>query len=215
MTWRCARVQKWLPDLAAGDLWGFRRLQVEAHLETCPHCRQEWAELGRVVQEIASHPVSDPPPAFWEEFDRELHLKLAGASPATASSPWRPWKYLVWAAPVATALVLWAVLPLLRTPPGEIPAPGDHLVQREITSPAPKPAAPSASLALAPRAKLAARVPEAAAPQGMRSSCEALARGPLEYEDPLLGAAPEDILEGLSPEDVETVFDRLNHMGGR
>ena len=247
MTWRCARVQIWLPDLASGDLRGLRRRQVEAHLKACSHCRRELAELKRVMQEIASHPVANPPSAYWEEFDRELHRKLVAAAPVPASRPWRPWKYLAWAAPVAAVLVLWAVMPLLRTPPGNIPGLGEYRVTRPSPAPPPaasippapldavpqaKPALPAESMPPEPviaavrpqlpdqaepaaRAKLAARIPASSRSQEVESHRVSPAYGPVEVADPILGPAPEDILEGLSDQDIDMIFERLNRVGGR
>ncbi len=146
---QCARLQPWLPDYAAGDLWGFRRMQLEAHLESCPDCRRELDELTRVVQELQAHPLPEPPPGFWADFDRELHLKLAQLPPAP-TPPARPrWKLVLWAAPVLTGLLLWVLghpwLTPLTDPPGLQPPPAsrDFAVQMS-PKPAPESAPPAA-----------------------------------------------------------------------
>jgi hypothetical protein len=77
MKWRCTLIQRRLPDYPDGDLSPFWKRQVASHLKVCPDCRQEAAELSGVLSLYQSVPLPDPGPAFWQDFQQELHLKLA------------------------------------------------------------------------------------------------------------------------------------------
>jgi hypothetical protein len=77
MKWQCALIQPRLPDYPDGELSPFWRRRVEAHLKKCPDCRRELEELAAVVRLYQAEPLPDPGPAFWQEFEQELHLKLA------------------------------------------------------------------------------------------------------------------------------------------
>jgi hypothetical protein len=77
MKWRCTLIQQRLPDYPDGDLSPFWKRQVASHLEVCPECRREVEEITEVVSLYQAHPLPDPGPEFWQNFDRELHLKLA------------------------------------------------------------------------------------------------------------------------------------------
>ncbi len=107
MKWRCALIQRWLPDYPDGDLSPFWRRRLEAHLRKCPACRQEWVELQEVVRTFQRHPLPAPAPGFWEEFHRELHLKLAGLNQQTPAPERRRLKlpYLLGAPALALLLI--------------------------------------------------------------------------------------------------------------
>jgi hypothetical protein len=62
---------------------------VAAHLEVCPECRRELEEITRVVSLYQDHPLPDPGPEFWQDFNRELHLKLAQVNQAPEAAPRR------------------------------------------------------------------------------------------------------------------------------
>jgi len=89
MKWRCALIQRRLPDYPDGDLNPFWKRQVASHLEVCPDCRQEAEELAEVMSLYQAEPLPDPGPAFWQDFQQELHLKLAQVNQTPAPSPWR------------------------------------------------------------------------------------------------------------------------------
>jgi anti-sigma factor RsiW len=89
MTWRCALVQPRLPAFPDGDLSPFWRRVIAAHLKACPECRRELEELTEVVRLYQSQPLPDPGEAFWQEFDRELHVKLAQVNQAPEPQPRR------------------------------------------------------------------------------------------------------------------------------
>jgi anti-sigma factor RsiW len=90
MKWRCTLIQQRLPDYPDGDLSPFWKRQVASHLEVCSECRQELEEITQVVSLYQAHPLPDPGPEFWQDFDRELHLKLAQLNQAQEPAPrWR------------------------------------------------------------------------------------------------------------------------------
>ncbi len=115
---RCALLRRWLPGYLDGDLSGFWRRRLRAHLEACPACRHELEALGEVVTAVKAAPVTDPGQDFWEGFSRELHLKLAQANvPAPVPRRSRIPYYLL-GAPALAVLLLWAATHLtdLRRP---------------------------------------------------------------------------------------------------
>lgn len=107
MKWRCALIRRWLPDYPDGELSPFWRRRLEAHLKDCPACQKELTEIREVVQAFRKHPVPEPEPAFWEEFHRELHLKLASLNQEAPGPESRRFKlpYLVGATAVALFLI--------------------------------------------------------------------------------------------------------------
>jgi len=93
---------------------------VESHLQRCPACREELAGYEEVVRTIKAAPPPDPEPHFWENFNRELHLKLAQSAqsaPAPAvSSPFKK-RYYWLGAPALAALLIWVAIGYLN--PGQ------------------------------------------------------------------------------------------------
>jgi hypothetical protein len=89
MKWRCALIQQRLPDYPDGDLSPFWKRQVASHLEACPDCRRELEEINEVVSLYQAHPLPDPGPDFWQDFQRELHLKLAQVNQVPEPAPRR------------------------------------------------------------------------------------------------------------------------------
>jgi anti-sigma factor RsiW len=122
MKWRCALIQRWLPDYPDGDLSPFRRRRLEAHLRVCPDCQKEWAELQEVARIYQEHPLPVPGPNFWEAFNRELHLKLAGLNHGTAPER-RRLKAAYWLGAPAVAVLLLFLSHYLVTllPQGKAP----------------------------------------------------------------------------------------------
>lgn len=126
MTWRCALIKRRLPDYPDGDLSSMWRRLVAAHLKGCADCRQELEELTEMKQLYQAHPLEDPGPAFWQEFDRELHLKLAQVNQDPEPEPWRtriPY-YILGATALAGVLALAVYLGPFTTP-----SPKSKLVQ--------------------------------------------------------------------------------------
>ncbi len=108
MKWQCALIQRRLPDYPDGDLSPFWKRLVASHVEACPECRQELADLAEVVRLYQEHPLPDPGTAFWQGFQQELHLKLAQVNQAPTPEPRRvriPY-YLLGAGAMAGILAL-------------------------------------------------------------------------------------------------------------
>jgi hypothetical protein len=159
MKWRCALIQRKLPDYPDGELSPFWKGRVAAHLKKCPECRQELEELAQVVRLYQAEPLSDPGPEFWQEFERELHLKLAqmNQSPEEPAPRFRRLPhYVLGAAALAGILALAVYLDPFRSPTQapqlaqrqeEAQVPPKPLVQRPLqaapraapTAPAPPP----------------------------------------------------------------------------
>ncbi len=171
MKWRCALVQPRLPAFPDGELNLFWRRVLAAHLKVCPECRRELEELTEAVRLYQAHPVPDPGPAFWQEFDRDLHVKLAQVNQAPAAEPRRlrlP-HYVMGATALAGVLALAVYLgPFSRTAssPGVAPRLAETKSQEmtldrerpraqraKAAAPAPPPVAAERSLALTPAGK--------------------------------------------------------------
>ena len=111
MKWRCTLIQQRLPDYPDGDLTPFWKRQVASHLEVCPECRRELAEIAEVVNLYQAHPLPDPGPEFWQDFNRELHLQLAQVNQARETTPRRlrlP-RYILGATAAVVAMLALAV----------------------------------------------------------------------------------------------------------
>ncbi len=118
MKWQCALLQRWLPEHPDGELSAFWRRRLQAHVEGCAVCRQELAAMREMEQAIREVPVADPGPEFWNDFSREMHLKLVQAvqegkpAPAPARSAWWAWHrvpYLV-GIPALVVLLIWVAV---------------------------------------------------------------------------------------------------------
>lgn len=108
MTWRCALIQRWLPEYPDAEAAGVRKRLVARHLAHCPQCRRELQEIEETIRLVQVHPVADPGPEYWEAFNRELHLKLARVNQAPVPEPKRRLlPYFLAGAPVLAVLVLW------------------------------------------------------------------------------------------------------------
>ncbi len=133
MKWQCALLQRWLPEYPDGDLPGWGKRWLKAHVAQCPACRRELAGLREVVTAIQAAPLGEPEAEFWRDFSREMHLKLAQAAyegqsvPVPSARRWFRLPYLL-GAPVLAVLLLWVAVQL--TGPGS-PVPNQALVKRE------------------------------------------------------------------------------------
>jgi hypothetical protein len=73
--WSCRRCRRLLPEWIAGDLSDSERAAVAAHLEGCPRCAAEVAELQGTLALLASAPPAPPPVSFdllWTRLAAEL-----------------------------------------------------------------------------------------------------------------------------------------------
>jgi len=116
MKWRCALIQKWLPAYLDGDLSSFRRQRVGSHLQGCPACREELADLQEVTRTVQAAAVPEQSPAFWQTFHRELHLQLAQSAPAPEPRRFLKMPYYLLGAPALAVLVFWAFTHLGQPP---------------------------------------------------------------------------------------------------
>lgn len=133
MKWRCALIQKrWLPAYPGGDLPSFWRERLRTHLQGCPACREELAGLEAVIRTVQAAPPPDPAPAFWENFHRELHVKLAQSVPAPPPPRFFKMPYYLLGAPALAALLIWVAVGYLNPErPGL--APQHQISQQEKT----------------------------------------------------------------------------------
>jgi len=124
MKWRCVLIQRWLPEYPDGELSPFWRRRLEAHLEACPECQAELAELQEAVEIYREHPLPEPEPGFWEAFDRELHLKLARINHQAPAEPERrrfKLPYLIGAPALAVLLIFLSTYLVNLQQPGKAP----------------------------------------------------------------------------------------------
>jgi Putative zinc-finger len=214
MKWRCALIQPRLPDYPDGDLSPFWKRQVASHLEVCPDCRRELEEIAEVVSLYQAHPLPDPGPDFWQDFQRELHLKLAQVNQVPEPTP-RPLRlpyYVLGATAMAGILALAVYLgpfsqsasrPQLAQSQGEAKALGmasRQKPQRAKLATAPAPAPPSERAVVADAEKsedLAVQVAKPVAPPSGEPQYS-LAAGKLNAEQ----KAALDVERLLSEDDV-------------
>jgi anti-sigma factor RsiW len=161
MKWQCALLQRWLPEYPDGDLPGWGKRWLKAHVAQCPACRREVAELRGVVTAIKAVPAAEPGPEFWRDFSRDMHLKLAQAAHETtlAAPPARRWfrlPYLV-GAPVLAVLLLYVAV--------QLTGPGSPVQNQALVMPEAKRQRAS-EMAVAPKRTPAPPAPVAAVPPG-------------------------------------------------
>ena len=82
----CEGARERLVAFHDGELPADQRRAVETHLLSCRHCAREAALIDEVLGRVRALSVPEPPPEFWETFDRELHRRMAEERP-----PRRPW----------------------------------------------------------------------------------------------------------------------------
>lgn len=184
MTWRCALIQRRLPDYPDGELSPFWKRLVAAHLEVCPECRRELKELSEVVRLYQSQPLPDPGPAFWQAFERELHLKLArvNQSPEEEASRLRRLPHYVLGALALAGILALAVYlgPFSSSPPvpqlaqrqEEARVPPAPLIQR----PSPPPPQATAAAPEPPPAIAKTLPPEPASTERIKALADRMAR---------------------------------------
>ena len=86
------------------------RRSCETHLKDCEYCRASLAAMSKLLPIITAH--DEPPPAFWNDYSRELRQKLDLA--AERKSWWRRIANLFAPIPIP-ALATGAVLLLALT----------------------------------------------------------------------------------------------------
>jgi hypothetical protein len=68
---------------------------------------------------VQAHPLPQPDAAFWQDFSRELHLKLVQAAPEPPPRRWLRLPYVVGAPVLAMLLVWFAATHFVLSPAGK------------------------------------------------------------------------------------------------
>jgi anti-sigma factor RsiW len=109
---RCGETEKWISDDLDGALSPRRKARLEAHLGSCPACREYRDGLAR-LQAAAGVPA-ERSPEYWAGFARRLEAKLdAIGSGKAAAAPVAVWRRWAWAAPAVLVLAaagVWLAL---------------------------------------------------------------------------------------------------------
>lgn len=197
MKWQCALLQRWLPEYPDGDLPAFWLRRLKPHVERCTRCRQELEALKEMAQAIRTSPVADPGPEFWNDFSRELHLKLVQAAQEGRMAParfswWGRIPYLAGASALA-ALLIWVAV--------------SYQTPRQ-----PGPASPQIAQQEGATEKLAA-APQAPAPAGQEPNNYLYVtnnHGEGASPDEDLGDDLDSTLSGMTAQQKETFLKRLS-----
>ena len=105
----CADFEQDLVLLHYSELAGAERQRLEAHLKDCAACTLSLREYADLLPRTVF--ADDPPPAFWNDYSRELRHKLAQVAEA---EPWwqrllftlKPWRMPALATSAVVALAL-------------------------------------------------------------------------------------------------------------
>lgn len=89
---------------------------ADPHLEVCDACRTEVRAVRRVLDEVRAVDVPEPSPLFWSHLSRRIHdAVVEEAAHAPDAVAWRRW--VAWASPLATAVMIALVLLGVRERP--------------------------------------------------------------------------------------------------
>jgi hypothetical protein len=106
----CERIREQIPECLAGRLDKAVRERLVAHLETCPACRAELAELNAVWRGLGSLPEPEPDPALRARFLEVLEAYQAGrASGLSGQVGVPPRSRHIWQVALACALLMVGV----------------------------------------------------------------------------------------------------------
>lgn len=100
----------------------------QAHLDTCPPCRQQVAELGAVLSETRRVDMPEPSPLYWQHLSDRVRTAI-DAEPI-ASGGWGSWLRWPVLAPIAALALL--VMTLAVALPKEPAAPASAAVVTEV-----------------------------------------------------------------------------------
>jgi hypothetical protein len=110
----CDRVREQIPGLLAGRLEPVGREALIDHLETCPACRADVAELGVVWRGLEAMAEPEPSPQMRARFLETLHAYEEGFQEAqrkqTYTAPKTSWWAALWPAQPAWGAAFAAVL---------------------------------------------------------------------------------------------------------
>ena len=106
----CERVREQIPECLAGRLDSASRERLLAHLEACPACRAELAEMNAVWRGLGSLPDPEPDPAMRARFLEVIEAYQAGrAAGLGRQAEGLPHSRHVWQAVLAFALLMVGV----------------------------------------------------------------------------------------------------------
>lgn len=150
----CWLTRRRLGAFQDGELGAATRLRTAAHLERCPDCAAELAELARLRAGLTVE-APEPPQAVWDAFWPQVRARLTVREPASRRG-WDavfPAPRFVLASAAAAALALIAVLaPWQRAPVSEGPrvagslAPSEGRVTRAVVVQSVETALPDSSV---------------------------------------------------------------------
>jgi len=112
----CGQAQGLLEAYVDEELDGAERQRLEAHLDSCPGCREQWRLALGVKAALGALPHFDAPAAVIDRVLVEAATEQAARAVGEVKRPW--WELRpspIWAL-VAAALVLALLLPLARGP---------------------------------------------------------------------------------------------------
>jgi len=127
----CADFEQDLVLLHYSELAGAERQRLEAHLKDCAACTRSLKEYADLLPRTVF--ADDPPPAFWNDYSRELRHKLAQV--AERKSWWRnlfftlqPWGMPALATSAVLLLALTFTLGKSIWQERQTPPPVDHTI---------------------------------------------------------------------------------------
>jgi len=94
----CEHAKELLSDHLDGTLTKAQSADLRAHLDTCPSCRLELAQLSRTLELINTMPADEPSPRLKENFTAMLQEEIRTEKKRQSlSSTLRSWTEHVWA----------------------------------------------------------------------------------------------------------------------
>jgi hypothetical protein len=154
---------------------------ARTHLESCPACRQEAAQLSAVLAETARVAVPEPSPLFWKHFSTRVRDAIVAEPQVKVWPRWFEWPVL---APLAGLGVL--VLALMSAVDRSVPA--------RHASDAPGVLTSASASARGTSGELRRNLAEAASGRG---------GGPVEHDTIAIDTAWEVLSDVVGPLDVE------------
>lgn len=83
------------PDELIDALDGALAAARRSHLDTCPRCRHEAAELRTLLGEVRATDVPEPAPLFWDHLSARVSAAIADQAAPPPASRWFEWPVLL------------------------------------------------------------------------------------------------------------------------